>query len=135
MVAWYECLVQLCHLTILIIPTCILRLDGDDATLHVVYVIFILAQGQADDSHVNFAVDTFGVKTFFQHDTCLVTNLHGLLDGLGDRLDRLLMYYLLGRFLMLHDGAEDGKEKPQQCQAEVLVGTVPVSTFRFLSKQ
>ena len=109
---------QMSHLTVFVVPIRILGFDGDDTTFHVVNVVFILAQGQANDSHINLAVDTLGVKTFFQDDTRLVTYLDGLFYRLGDRLDRLMLSHLLRCVHMTHQHAEQGEGNPKQCQTE-----------------
>ena len=47
-----------------------------------------------------------------------MTNFHRLLHSLGNRLDGLLVYYLLGGLLVTHEHAEQSKEYPQQGKAE-----------------
>ena len=81
-------------------------------------IVLILFQCHADDSHIDFQVNTLGLQTVMQDVTRNVAHLHRLLDSLGNGLDGLFVDYLLGRLLVFHNDSEDGKEEPQQCQAE-----------------
>ena len=54
------------HLTVFVAPACILGLDGDDAALHIVYVVLILFQGHGDDGDIDLLVDTLRLPTVLQ---------------------------------------------------------------------
>ena len=75
-------------------------------------VILILFQGHTDNSQVHLLVNTFGLQAFLQDDTCLVTNLQGLLYGLCNRLDGLVMGNLLGGLHVAHQDSEECEGNP-----------------------
>ena len=109
-----ERFMQMRHLTVFVIPVCILWLDGNNTAFYVVDIVFVLTQRQTDNGQIDLAVDTLRVKSFLQHDTRLVTDLNGLLYRLGDRFDRLFVGHLLGGLHVTHHHAEDGEGNPQQ---------------------
>ena len=64
------------------IPSCLFRLDGDDAWFHIMYILQVFLEGERDDRHVDFLVDTFGLQTIFQQDIGLMTQVLRYLNGL-----------------------------------------------------
>ena len=68
------------------IPSCLFRLDGNDAGFYIMYILQVFLEGERDDRHVDFLVDTLGLQTILQQDIGLMTQvlryLNGLLAGL-----------------------------------------------------
>ena len=54
------------------VPSRLLRLDGDDAWFDVVYILQVFFQGERDNSHVDFLVDTLGGQAVLEHHVGLV---------------------------------------------------------------
>ena len=106
------------HLAAFIRPCGVLRLDGDDTALHIVYVILVLFQGHRDNCDIHFLVDTLCLQTVLQDVSCGVGYVVGNLYRLRDGLDRLYLCHFLRSVNMAHDESEDPEEQEEQSQTE-----------------
>ena len=85
------------------IPHGVTRLDGDDATLHIVHIVLVLLECHGYDSDIDFFVDTLGFKTILQEIARGMCDVVGHLDGLGDGFDScaLTTFFAVSRWRMI----------------------------------
>ena len=103
------------HLTVFVAPACVLRLDGDDATFHVVHIVLILLQGHRDDSDIDLLVNALRLQAVLQDVACGVGDIVGDLHGLRYGLDGL---YRLRCIEVAHDETEKPEEQEEHSQTE-----------------
>ena len=106
---------ELCHLRQFHVPVGVLRLDGYDTTLNVVYVVLVLLEGHGNDCHIYLLVDALGLEAVLENDICLVAYLLGLLNRLHAGLNGLHIGHCRA---VAHEDAEEGEEHEKEGEAE-----------------